>query len=63
MKIHKMIKELQEIKKKEGNIQVVIVHTATEITSDGINGTFETTCENFEVKEHKKIGKCVRLWL
>lgn len=58
MKISKAIEELKRIQSKEGDIEVVVLHSLIE--SPDIH---ETTLENFEVKEHETIGKCVRLWL
>lgn len=64
MKISELIKELEKTKQLHGDIQVTCTHALNRI-NEGEWGAdvYETTVENLEVHEHKKIGKCVRVWL
>jgi len=66
MKIDQMIKELREIRKQHGNIEVTC--TGTTIPDDppmmiGIPNVYETTADKLIVEEnHRLHGKAVRIY-
>lgn len=68
MKISKLLKELREIKKSHGDIEVTC--TGSTLPDEDCNKTcgfpavYETTVETLIVTEtHPRFGKAVRLWL
>ena len=64
MRIDDLIAELEEVKKRHGNIEVTC--TASTLPEGDTNmgaNVFESTVENLQVHDHKTIGKCVHLWL
>lgn len=66
MKIKALIKQLKQIEKKEGDIEVTCTHSYLEEgASKNFPNHFETTVENLIVnKPDDKINwKRVRLWL
>jgi hypothetical protein len=65
MRISEVIKELERIKKKEGDIKTTCTGCDQADVPQPViqQGPYETTVENFVVHEHPRIGKCVRLWL
>lgn len=51
MEISNLIKKLQEVLKKEGNMEVMIEHF------DGVDTTFPTTVENLFIRDYTFIGE------
>lgn len=70
MRINQLIKELREIRKQYGDVEVTCTGTSlndglsTSFPAPGIPDVFETTVENLIVTEdHPVHGTAVRLWL
>lgn len=64
MKISKLIEQLQQLKKREGDIEVTCTGSMLEDGHGGpIPDVYETTVENLIVRDGGDLGKRVRLYL
>lgn len=64
MKISRLIKELQAIKKKEGDIEVTCTGSTIPDRKEWDTDVFESTVENLIVnRKHPAHGKAVRIWM
>lgn len=64
MKIRQLIEQLQDLCKREGNLEVTCTGSTLEDGHGGpVPDVFETTVENLVVRDGGKLGKRVRLYL
>ena len=57
MIISQLIKELKEMKKEHGDIQVTCTHSLFPESND----IFETTIKNLKISKLLRTGKCVKV--
>lgn len=63
MKIEQVICELKGILEREGNVEVTCTAALRPDDEGPLPEVFESTVENFEIRDGGKLGKRLRLYL
>jgi hypothetical protein len=63
MKIDALIKELQAIRKREGNLECTVIHSTipADPKPTGLSDVFITTADTLVVEKHPRLGTTVRI--